>query len=489
MALQHTAGGTLLLTASGALADECCCGGPPPPDECAWFLSPDTLAFDCLAQSGSFNINVPTGTDCGWSASVTSGGAFTTITAGFTGNTDGTVEFDLLDNSGVDRTAEITVVTTVDSPLGPAGTVIGVFTINQAECGGFAPGSGGGSPPPPGSTCSWSVGPSSFLFTCFPQGGFFNVNTQLDCGWEAVIFSGGSFITITSGTPGNDAGSVFFTVSANAGAARGGQIYVLTTVVSGYGPIGTLVGIVNIVQNVCPGGGGGAPCSWQATGAWQVGNPCAVEEGRFEVITYAGCGWEAIAQDPWITITSGSTGLSTGTIVFDIAANTTGAARTGTINVYSGSASVLGPPGQLVGIVKIIQDTCAPDSCPEGLAETYSIDSYFNGYLDLTACVDCAPAVGLPVWDGVFTNNEDCTWSGMIVGFAKEISGKEFQNFEGAFDLGLSPGVAWLITFQCGDVGTPINVWIGTKSTGASPVGVYSKTGGCAIGPTTITIV
>lgn len=368
MALQHTAGGTLLLTASGALADECCCGGPPPSD-CTWFLSPNTLAFDCLAQSGSFNINVPTGTNCGWSASVTSGGAFTTITAGFTGNTDGTVEFDLLDNSGVDRTAEITVVTTIVSSLGPIGSVIGVFTINQAECamggggggggGDFVPGAGGGSPPAPGSGCSWSVGPSSFLFTCFPQGGFFNVHTQLGCGWEAIVFSGGSFITITSGTPGSDAGSVFFTVSANGGAARGGQIYVQTTVVSGYGPIGTLVGIVNIVQATCPGGGGGAPCSWEATGSWYVGNACDGESGNFEVITYAGCGWEAIAQDPWITITSGSTGLSTGTIMFDVDANKTGAERTGTITVHQTSASVLGPAGTQVGLVTIIEPDCA----------------------------------------------------------------------------------------------------------------------------------
>lgn len=360
MGLQRTAGGTLLLTASGALADECCCGTPP--DECTWFLSPDTLAFDCLAQNGSFNINVPTGTNCGWEASVTSGGAFVTITAGSSGNTDGTVEFELLENSGVDRTGEITVVTTVASPLGPAGTVIGVFTIEQVECasgGGFVPGAGGGSPPAPGSACSWSVGPSNFLLTCFPQGAFFNVHTQLGCGWEAVVISGGAFITITSGTPGNDAGSVFFTVGANAGFARGGQIEVRTTVLSGYGPIGTVVGIVNIVQTVCPGGGGGAPCSWDATGSWYTGNPCDGESGNFEVITYAGCGWEAIPQDPWITITSGSTGLSTGTIVFDIAPNKTGLERTGYIFVHSTSASVLGPAGQLVGKVSVIEPDCA----------------------------------------------------------------------------------------------------------------------------------
>lgn len=351
----------MLKTAGGSLADECCCGGPPP-DDCTWYISPDTLAFDCLAQSGTFNINVPTGTNCGWEASVTSGGAFTTITAGSTGNTDGTVDFDLLLNSGVARTAQITVVTTVVSILGPIGTVIGVFNINQAECattGPFIPGAGGGSPPAPGSTCSWSVSPSSYLFSCFPQGSFFNVHTQLGCGWEAVVISGNAYITITSGTPGNDAGSVYFTIAANGGAARGGQIEVRTTVLSNYGPIGTVIAIVNVVQKTCPGGGGGAPCTWQASGTWIVGNPCDGDSGNFEVITYAGCGWEAISQETWITITSGSTGLSTGTIVFDIDPNKTGLERTGLIKIFSGSASVLGPPGTLIGQVKVIEPDCA----------------------------------------------------------------------------------------------------------------------------------
>lgn len=360
MALQHTALGALLLTAGGSLADECCCGGPPP-DECTWFLSPDALQFDCNAQSGSFNINVPTGTNCGWEASVTSGGAYLTITAGFTGNTDGTVEFDLLGNPDPQRTAEITVVTTVVSPLGPIGTVIGVFTLTQEACEGapFVPGGGGGSPPAPGSTCSWSVSPTNFLLSCFPQGAFFNVNTQLGCGWEAVIISGGSFITITSGTPGGDAGSVFFTVSANAGVARGGQIEVRTTVTSSSGPIGTVVGIVNIAQLVCPGGGGGAPCSWGIGPDWYVSNPCDGETGTATVFTYAGCGWEAIAQAPWITITSGSTGLSTGTITFDIDENKDGLERTGYIFVYSTTASVLGPAGLKIGTIAVREPDCA----------------------------------------------------------------------------------------------------------------------------------
>lgn len=503
MALQHTALGALLLTAGGALADECCCTPTPPPDECTWYLSPSSLIFDCNVQSGAFNINVPTGSNCGWSASVTSGGSFTTITAGSTGNTDGTVEFDLTANAGVDRTGQITVVTTVVSPLGPIGTVIGVFDLTQLECaagpGGTPPGSGGGFLPPSGGTCTWSISPGSVELTCFPQGSFFNVNTQLGCGWAATVLSGGAFITITSGATGNDAGTVFFSILANAGPARGGQIEVRTTVVSTLGPIGTLIGLVNITQLICPGGGGGAPCTWRANGAWTVGDPCAVEEGRSQVITYAGCGWEATAMDPWITITMGATGLSSGTIVFDIAANTTGSYRTGTIEVTSGSASVLGPPGLLVGEVKIYQDTCAPAACPlVGLQSIYTIESYFDGMIP--ACVACAePCTIDPIWDGTFHRLPPsgfppvtpCDWQHLgTLGpfFSVCVDGQRYSSSPTTIQLKLNPG-SWYIQLVCANSGTPVAVWTGTKTTGSSPDGVYNKTGGCAAGPATLTIV
>lgn len=484
MALQHTALGALLLTAGGSLADECCCGGPPP-DECTWFLSPDALQFDCNAQSGSFNINVPTGTNCGWEASVTSGGAYLTITAGFTGNTDGTVEFDLLGNPDPQRTAEITVVTTVVSPLGPIGTVIGVFTLTQDECAtvppGVAPGSGGGSPPPSGGTCTWSISPASVVLSCFAQSGFFNVNTQLGCGWAATVISGGAYITITFGATGSDAGSVFYSLTANPGVARGGQIEVRTTVVSSLGPIGTLIGLFNIAQLVCPGGGGGAPCSWRANGGWVVGNPCAVETGTFVVYTYAGCGWEAIAMDPWITITSGSTGLSTGTITFDIAANTTGTLRNGTIEVHATSASVLGPAGQLVGIVNITDDTCAPCVCPGAGPASLTIDGYAESMFD--PFTPCGSLPGAVKWTGLFTGSF-CTWN-------HSPANVDINNHRIAAQVRLTlvfevvPCV-WELRVRCFGGALGQSIWLGYKNTGDSPLGVYGRASGDAAGPATI---
>ena len=53
----------------------------------------------------------------------------------------------------------------------------------------------------------------------------------------------------------------------------------------------------------------------------------------------AGCGWVAVGDAPWISITAGSSGNATGTIAYAAAANP-GAARTGNIVVRFADASV-----------------------------------------------------------------------------------------------------------------------------------------------------
>jgi hypothetical protein len=49
--------------------------------------------------------------------------------------------------------------------------------------------------------------------------------------------------------------------------------------------------------------------------------------------TSSSCSWTAVSNDSWITITSGSSGIGSGTVSYSIAANTTGSSRTGTITI------------------------------------------------------------------------------------------------------------------------------------------------------------
>lgn len=471
------------MTASGALANECCCG---PSDDCDWSLSPQSLGFDCVAQAGAFNVNVLTGSGCGWSASVTSGGAYLSINSGSSASSSSTVGFDLLSNSGAERTGQITVVTTVASPLGPAGTVIGVFNLTQSECGGnpIVP----GVPPPSGDDFRWSISSGSATFDCPNQNGFFNVNTQLGGGWAASVISGGSFITIFAGSTGSDAGTVQFNIDSNPGAERGGQIEIITTIISDFGPAGTVIGYFSIAQmaaSACGSSGSGAlPCNWEVQPqSYDVDVPCEVEEGRSDVTTGAGCSWSAsvISGGSFITITSGSSGLSSGTIVYDIAANTTSSTRTGTIRVVTGTASVYGPIGSLIQDIQISQK--------RGDEFLVIADAGFiQEFPHPVVCQGVAMLSPVPVWDGIITQNGPTTWDsipfGSWNGFQFKIDGPGDNGYVAIIKDAPVAG-QWLLGFNIQPGGYE-NTYV--KIGGTSPAGVYNALSSCPSNPASVTV-
>lgn len=61
--------------------------------------------------------------------------------------------------------------------------------------------------------------------------------------------------------------------------------------------------------------------------------------GSFSLTTGAGCKWSAVSQAPWLSVTSGSSGTSSGSISFSVAANPVTIPRTGTIQVGNGGAT------------------------------------------------------------------------------------------------------------------------------------------------------
>lgn len=63
--------------------------------------------------------------------------------------------------------------------------------------------------------------------------------------------------------------------------------------------------------------------------------------GSFAVTTGGGCNWSAVSQAPWISITSGVNGTSSGTVGFSVAANSVTIPRSGTVQVGNGSSSTL----------------------------------------------------------------------------------------------------------------------------------------------------
>ncbi|HMV85973.1 MAG TPA: BACON domain-containing carbohydrate-binding protein [Blastocatellia bacterium] len=59
----------------------------------------------------------------------------------------------------------------------------------------------------------------------------------------------------------------------------------------------------------------------------------AAGTGSVSVTAGSGCSWTASSNAPWLTITSGASGSGNGAVNFSVAANTTGALRTGTLTV------------------------------------------------------------------------------------------------------------------------------------------------------------
>src|SRR5207237_962883 len=70
--------------------------------------------------------------------------------------------------------------------------------------------------------------------------------------------------------------------------------------------------------------------------------PCISSEGTggsISVTAKSGCTWVAVSNDPWITVTSGTTGNGNGTILFNVAPNSSTFPRAGSItaagNIFS----------------------------------------------------------------------------------------------------------------------------------------------------------
>lgn len=61
--------------------------------------------------------------------------------------------------------------------------------------------------------------------------------------------------------------------------------------------------------------------------------------GTFSLSTGAGCHWDAVSQAPWISVTSGSSGTSSGSVGFTAAANPQTSTRTGNIQAGNGASS------------------------------------------------------------------------------------------------------------------------------------------------------
>src|SRR5262249_5918040 len=92
--------------------------------------------------------------------------------------------------------------------------------------------------------------------------------------------------------------------------------------------------------------------------------------GNIVVTASVTCSWTAVSNDPWITISVGATGTGNGNVAYNVAANTSGTSRTGTMTI-GGQTFTVTQPGAPCGIT--ISPTSSNLSTPAAATGTVSV--------------------------------------------------------------------------------------------------------------------
>lgn len=179
--------------------------------------------------------------------------------------------------------------------------------------------------PTPPTACAYAASPAEFT-PCMQASGDFTitVSTTSKCLWHASATV--PWITVTASTSGNGPGSARFRVSDNWDAPREGLV-VINGAASGQNTssrvaqAGCLYGVTrDEIQFSASGGSGGFDVVQQSL-------PIVCGGPRQDA-----CQWSAVADAPWITITTSMPRTGDDPVAFTVAPNA-GSARTGTIAV------------------------------------------------------------------------------------------------------------------------------------------------------------
>ncbi len=268
--------------------------GRPAP-ACSYAISPTTATFSKDEATGSFGLTAPAG--CAWSAA--SGAAWITVVSG-QGSGNGTVSYAITRNYDVaDRSGTITVADRT-------------FTVRQI----------GDAPAP---ACEYSVTPVE-LRPCMAAGSVTaTVTTQETCAW--TVTPDAPWLGVAGGASRTGSGTITITYSDNYDAPRQGIVKVRwDTPTAGQNVLvyqaGCLYSVTQGSFNIAASGGTGSFTVYQMAEPNSCGGPL---QDR--------CVWSAVADVPWITITSSMPRSGDDPVSFGVQTNSTGAARTGRITV------------------------------------------------------------------------------------------------------------------------------------------------------------
>ena len=289
---------------------------------CTFSISPTSARL--AATGGSGRIDVTTIPGCTWQA--TSSAPWVRVSGdSHTGSSSAT--FDVAANDGPERAATIAVagktfsisqeaqITAAPAPSpapapapapGPSPAPDPAPAPTPAPGPAPAPAPG----PAPAPNCTASLRPTTLNVGADAATQSLQLDIPSGCAWSAS--SSAAWVTIASAASGTGGATIRLAISANTGAARSATI--------------TAAGAHATVDQAA-----GAPsCSYALSPTSQAitadgGN------GSFTITTASGCAWSASSGVPWISVTTTS-GSGSGSVSFSVQANTTSAARTGTIS-------------------------------------------------------------------------------------------------------------------------------------------------------------
>ena len=265
-----------------------------PVSPCTYEIAPASATYGDAGGSGTFAVTAPDG--CGWTATPEAG--WIAITGGAVGSGSGTVAYTVAENNSTEsRSATIVAADRT-------------FTVTQL---GEAV------------ACEYSVAPVDFT-PCMPDGTRqATVTAPNGCTWTASVNV--PWLRITGGDAGSGTGQVTFSFTSNYDAPREGLVMVRwPTPTAGQNvrvaQAGCTYAVTQSAFDVAVGGGNASFFVLQQSVPTQCGG--ALQDA---------CVWSAVADVPWITITSSMPRQGDNPVTFTVAPNLTGAPRSGNITV------------------------------------------------------------------------------------------------------------------------------------------------------------
>ena len=358
---------------------------------CNYTINPSQASFPASGGNDQITITAsPVG--CSTTRTAVSNNNFITISFGAAGSGSGTVGYTVAANNfTVERTGSMTI----------AGRT---FTVTQAA-----------------GSCTFTLSPASATIPTAGGSGGFNITpSNQACSWTAVN-NAPELIQLTTGDSGSGNGRIEYVVGPST----------LTSSRTGSITVGTSTH--NVTQS--------AGCRVTAT---PTGTTIAASggAGTFQVSTAgSGCSWTATPNQDYVTISSGGSGTSNGTVSYTVAANTTGADRVGSISINDFGFTIF-----------------QSSNCAYVLSSTLTSLPAVGGAGSFSVTTPC-PWTAIPSADWIVLNTTSGTGNGSI-GFT--IAGNtSAQPRSGTITLGSSvyrinqEGVACSVSINPAAVNTP----------------------------------